>query len=109
MGLNNHAQRSTPPYYLDVDNPFDKKLFQFMSNEILKMVNQKKVLLLSEGKEFFIIFLHIMTRLYRVFFLKLAPPKFSKYKFPLYPLSLREISVLRKFRGGPVKKTTLYL
>ena len=23
MGFNNHAQRSTPPYYLDVDNPFD--------------------------------------------------------------------------------------
>ena len=22
MGFNNHAQRSTPPYYLDVDNPF---------------------------------------------------------------------------------------
>ena len=21
MGFNNHAQRSTPPYYLDVDNP----------------------------------------------------------------------------------------
>ena len=30
MGLNNHAQRSTPSYQLDVDNPFDKKLFQFM-------------------------------------------------------------------------------
>ena len=76
MGLNNHAQRSTPPYYLDVDNPFDKKLFQFMSNEILKMVNPKKVLLLSEGKEFFIIFLHIMTRLYRVFFLNWPPLNF---------------------------------
>ena len=23
MGFNNHAQRSTPSYYLDVDNPFD--------------------------------------------------------------------------------------
>ena len=23
MGFNIHAQRSTPPYYLDVDNPFD--------------------------------------------------------------------------------------
>ena len=22
MGFNNQAQRSTPPYYLDVDNPF---------------------------------------------------------------------------------------
>ena len=22
MGFNNHSQRSTPPYYLDVDNPF---------------------------------------------------------------------------------------
>ena len=22
MGFNNHAQRSTPPCYLDVDNPF---------------------------------------------------------------------------------------
>ena len=73
MGLNNHAQRSTPPYYLDVDNPFDKKLFQFMSNETLKMVNQKKVLLLSEGKVYFIIFLHIMTCHYRVFFLT-GPP-----------------------------------
>ena len=57
-----------------------------------------------KAKNFFIIFLHIMTRLYRVFLLKLAPPKFSKYKFPLYPLSLREISAPRKFRGGPVKK-----
>ena len=25
MGFNNHAQRSTPPYYLDVDNPFEGK------------------------------------------------------------------------------------
>ena len=24
MGFNNHTQRSTPPYYLDVDNPFKK-------------------------------------------------------------------------------------
>ena len=24
MGFNNHAQRSTPPYYLDVNNPFFK-------------------------------------------------------------------------------------
>ena len=23
MGFNNHAQRSTQPYYLDVDNPFE--------------------------------------------------------------------------------------
>ena len=23
MGFNNQAQRSTPPYYLDVDNPFN--------------------------------------------------------------------------------------
>ena len=28
MGFNNHAQRSTPPYYLDVDNPFGEKLFK---------------------------------------------------------------------------------
>ena len=25
MGFNNHAQRSTPPYYLDVDNPLEGK------------------------------------------------------------------------------------
>ena len=25
MGFNNHAQRSTPPYNLDVDNPFQGK------------------------------------------------------------------------------------
>ena len=24
MGFNNQAQRSTPPYYLDVDNPLEK-------------------------------------------------------------------------------------
>ena len=24
MGFKNHAQRSTPPYYLDVDNPLEK-------------------------------------------------------------------------------------
>ena len=24
VGFNNHAQRSTPPYYLNVDNPFEK-------------------------------------------------------------------------------------
>ena len=23
MGFNNHAQRSTPPYYLNIDNPFE--------------------------------------------------------------------------------------
>ena len=23
MGFNNHAQRSTPPYYMDVDDPFN--------------------------------------------------------------------------------------
>ena len=25
MGFNNYAQRSTPPYYLDVDNPLNLK------------------------------------------------------------------------------------
>ena len=34
MGFNNHAQRSTPPYYLDVDNPlsvgaFSPSIFAF--------------------------------------------------------------------------------
>ena len=40
-----------------------------------------------------------------------SPPKFDKYKIPLYALALREIPgqltwdfVLRKFRGQPVKK-----
>ena len=28
MGFNNHAQRSTPPYYLDVDNPFKNEQLQ---------------------------------------------------------------------------------
>jgi hypothetical protein len=43
-----------------------------------------------------------------------TPPKFSKYKIPLWLLTLREIPgqfawdpLIRKFRGGPVKKTTL--
>ena len=41
-----------------------------------------------------------------------TPPKLSKYKIPLYPLALREISeqltwdfVLRKFRGVQLKRT----
>ena len=41
------------------------------------------------------------------------PPNFSKYKIPLYPLTLRETLgqltwdiVLVKFWGVPVKKTT---
>ena len=25
MGFNNHAQRSTPPYYLEVENPLPQK------------------------------------------------------------------------------------
>ena len=28
MGFNNHAQRSTPPYYLDVDNPFKRTILK---------------------------------------------------------------------------------
>ena len=37
MGFNNHAQRSIPPYYLDVDNnPFEmereKKLYNIFDN-----------------------------------------------------------------------------
>ena len=29
MGFNNHAQRSTPPYYLDVDNPLKYSKIQY--------------------------------------------------------------------------------
>ena len=50
------------------DFKLGKKLFQFMRYEILKIVNQKFkkvwIWLLSECKDFLIIFLHIMTRLY---------------------------------------------
>ena len=49
---------------------------------------------------------------YRVVFFNWTPPKFSKYKILLWLLTLRDIPgqfawdpVLRKFRGGPVKKT----
>ena len=28
IGFNNHTQRSTPPYYLDVDNPLEEKQAQ---------------------------------------------------------------------------------
>ena len=31
LGLSNHAQRFTPPYYLDVDNPFNKKFMSLSS------------------------------------------------------------------------------
>ena len=30
MGFNNHAQRSTPPYYLDVESPLTKKVTKNM-------------------------------------------------------------------------------
>ena len=33
MGFNNHAQRSTPPYYLDVDNPLHR--FKMTSTSLL--------------------------------------------------------------------------
>ena len=33
MGFNNHAQRSTPPYFLDVDNPFQTIHKQILSNQ----------------------------------------------------------------------------
>ena len=32
MGFNNYAQRSTPPYYLDVDNPFVSLNVQIINN-----------------------------------------------------------------------------
>ena len=32
MGFNNHAQRSTPPYYLNVDNPLLEKLIEGMNH-----------------------------------------------------------------------------
>ena len=51
-----------------------------------------------------------------VFFSFWTPPKFSKYKIPLYALSLREILgqftwdlVLRKLRGGLERKKALYV
>ena len=31
LGLSNHAQRFTPPYYLDVENPLNKKLMSLFS------------------------------------------------------------------------------
>ena len=43
-----------------------------------------------------------------------SPPKLSMYKIPLYPQALKEFTeqltwdlVLRKFRGGPVKRSAL--
>ena len=49
-------------------------------------------------------------------FFNWSPPKLSKYKIPLKLLTFREIPgqfawdpVLRKFMGGPVKRTTLYI
>ena len=50
------------------DFKLGKKLFKFLSYEILKIVNQKfkkvQIWLLSKYKYFIVIFLHIMTRLY---------------------------------------------
>ena len=41
MGFNNHAQRSTPPYNLDVDNPFEiktkQKIYILQKPIIIKM------------------------------------------------------------------------
>ena len=39
MGSNNHAQRSTPPYYLDVDNPLDIKTSQELRKAALRVVS----------------------------------------------------------------------
>ena len=36
MGFNNHAQRYTPPYYLDVDNPIEI---------VLNVITEKKKIL----------------------------------------------------------------
>ena len=36
MGFNNNAQRSTPPYYLDVDNPFHLKNMSRIVTELTK-------------------------------------------------------------------------
>ena len=40
MGFNNHAQRSTPPYYLDVDNPLHYWLKGEFGKWILHMEGQ---------------------------------------------------------------------
>ena len=34
MGFNNNAQRSTPPFYLDVDNPFHLKNMSTIVTEL---------------------------------------------------------------------------
>ena len=36
MGFNNHAQRSTPPYYLDVDNPLPRSIEIYQKNYIFQ-------------------------------------------------------------------------
>ena len=42
MGFNDHAQRSSPPYYLDVDNPFDDVLnIIWKSQESTETINPR--------------------------------------------------------------------
>ena len=53
MGFNNHAQRSTSPYYLDVDNPLGKNapvynLYLFLIN-LLNARDRKKSLIVDCG------------------------------------------------------------